>query len=173
MPNMILTLLLPSVVCLGSCFSVVVILATDPLVAVAAMAVPVIVASLVMPGIVVALAMVAPVVGSAREPSVIAAAMSVPVLVSSAMAVLGGVVALVAMALFFIVVIAILMPIIVTPVIVTVTELSVLVMVLPLVDAPNCSGFVVITAMEPLDVLLPFFIDRFNGFIVNTLLTPS
>jgi hypothetical protein len=59
------------------------------------------------------------------------------------------------------------------PVVVTVMELSVLVMVLPLVNAPNCSGSVVITAMEPLDALLPFFVDRFNGFIVNTLLMPS
>ncbi len=102
MPNMILTSLLPSVVCLESCFFVVIILATDPLVAIAAMAVPIIVPALLMPGIVVALAMVAPVVGLAMEPSVIAAAMSVPVLVSSAMAVLGGVVALVAMVLFFV-----------------------------------------------------------------------
>ncbi len=170
---MILTLLLPSVVCLESCFSVVVILATDPLVAVAAMAVPVIVTALLMPGIVVALAMVVPVVGLAMEPFVVAAAMAVPVLVSSAMAVLGGVMALVAMALFFIVVIAMLTPVVVTPVVVTVMELSLLVMVLLLVDAPNCSGFVVVTAMEPLDALLPFFVDRFNGFIVNTLLTPS
>ncbi len=51
-------------------------------------------------------------------------------------------------------------------------ELSLLVMVLLLVNAPNCSGFVVVTAMEPLDALLLFFVDRFNGFIVNTLLTP-
>jgi hypothetical protein len=153
-------------------FSVVVILATDPLVAVVAMAVPVIIAALLMPGIVVALAMVAPVVGSAMEPSVVAAAMSVPVLVSLAMAVLGGVVALVAMALFFVVVIVMLTPVIVTPVVVTVMELSGLVMVLPLVNAPNCSGSVVVTAMEPLDALLPFFVDRFNGFIFNTLLTP-
>jgi hypothetical protein len=170
---MILTSLLPSVVCLESCFSVVVSLATDPLVAVAAMAVPVINAALLMPGIVVALAMVAPVVGLAMEPSVIAPAMSVPVLVSLAMAVLGGVVALVAMALFFVVVIAMLTPIVVTPVVVTVMELSLLVMVLLLVDAPNCSRFVVVTAMELLDALLLFFVDCFNGFIINTLLTPS
>ncbi len=79
----------------------------------------------------------------------------------------------VAMALFFVVVIAMLMPIVVTPVVVMVMELSALVMVLPLVDAPNCSGSIVVTAMEPLDALLPFFVDRFNGFIVNTLLKPS
>ncbi len=54
-----------------------------------------------------------------------------------------------------------------------VMELSLLVMVLLLIDAPNCSGSVVVTAMEPLDALLPFFVDRFNGFIINTLLTPS
>jgi hypothetical protein len=125
-----------------------------------------------MPGIVVALAMVAPVVGLAMEPSVIAAAMSVPIFVSLAMAVLGGVMALVAMALFFVVVIAMLTPVVVTPVVVAVMELALLVMVLPLVDVPNCSGFVVVTAMELLDALLPFFVDRFNGFIVNTLLTP-
>jgi hypothetical protein len=101
------------------------------------------------------------------EPSVVAAVMSVPVLVSLAMAVLGGVMALVAMALFFVFVIAML-----TPVVVTVMELSVLVMVLPLVNVPNCSGSVVVTAMEPLDALLPFFVNRFNGFIVNTLLLP-
>ncbi len=117
--------------------------------------------------------MVAPVVGSAMEPSVIAAAMSVPVLVSSAMAVLGGVMVLVAMTLFFVVVIAMLTPVVVTPVVVTVMELSLLVMVLLLVDAPNCSGFIVVTAMEPLDALLLFFVNRFNGFIINTLLTPS
>ncbi len=64
-------------------------------------------------------------------------------------------------------------PVVVTPVVVTVMELSVLVMVLPLINAPNCSGSIVITAMEPLDVLLPFFVDRFDGFIVNTLMTPS
>ena len=45
---MILTSLLPSIVCLESCFSVVVISATDPLVAVAAMGVPVIVAAIVV-----------------------------------------------------------------------------------------------------------------------------
>ncbi len=98
--------------------------------------------------------------------------MSVPVLISSAMVVLGGVVALVTMALFFVVVIAMLTPVVVTTVVVTVMELSVLVMVLPLVDAPNCSGSVIVTAMEPLDALLPFFVNRFNGFIVNTLLMP-
>ncbi len=49
----------------------VVILATDLLVAVAAMATPVIAVALLMPGIVVALAMVAPVVGLAMEPSVV------------------------------------------------------------------------------------------------------
>ena len=106
------------------------------------------------------------------EPSVIAAAMSVPVLVSLAMAVLGSVVALVAMALFFVIVIAMLTTVVVTPVVVTVMELSLLVMVLLLVDVPNCSESVIVTAMEPLDALLPFFVDRFNGFIVNTLLTP-
>jgi hypothetical protein len=76
------------------------------------------------------------------------------------------------MALFFVVVIAMLTPVVVLPVVVTVMELPVLVMVLPLVDAPNCSGSVVVTAMEPLDALLPFFVNRFNGFIVNTLLMP-
>ncbi len=59
------------------------------------------------------------------------------------------------------------------PVVVTVMELSVLVMVLPLVDPLNCSRSVVVTAMEPLDALLPSFVDRFNGFILNTLLRPS
>ena len=76
--------------------------------------------------------------------------------------------ALVAMALFFIVV-----NVLVTPVVVMVMELSVLVMVLPLVNALNCSGSVVVMAMELLDALLPFFVDSFNGFIVNTLSTPS
>jgi hypothetical protein len=106
--------------------------------------------------------------------------MAVPVHISLAIAVLGGVVAmvtpvvvaamaaLVAMALFFIVV-----NVLVMPVVVMVMELSVLVMVLPLVNALNCSWPVVIMAMELLDVLLPFFVDRFNGFIVNTLSTPS
>ncbi len=89
------------------------------------------------------------------------------------MAVLGGVVALVAMALFFVVVIAMLTPVVVAPIIVRVMELSLLVMVLLLVNTPNCSRSVVVTAMEPLDALLPFFVDHFNGFIVNTLLTPS